>query len=216
MLNRACPTIKLPYILLERVWVQHVWCLFYNRCMKPRTIEEWRQSNIYFFNLTLFCDIVKKWIPNTLITMLWTRVPVWRGLEYVYIINTAHVLYTFNMSVVLWAATSQVVAQSCRFTAVDPLDYGSIWVTGSIRAVVFGWRTLHAVVNMDDPLDWPHIDNGMQCSSPKHYRPYAARHPNTTVNREWIVMSRKYVIKICKNFRRRFEGIIASDGGYIE
>lgn len=65
-----------------------------------------------------------------------------------------------------------------------------------------------------NPLDyafWPHVE-AKACN---------VRHPNitalkTSVDQEWMAMSRDYVIATCKAFRRRLEGIIASDGGYIE
>ena len=65
-----------------------------------------------------------------------------------------------------------------------------------------------------NPLDfafWPHVE----------YRACRVRHPNinalkTSVDKEWNEMGEEYVIKVCIDFRKRLEAIIAADGGYIE
>ena len=65
-----------------------------------------------------------------------------------------------------------------------------------------------------NPLDyafWLHIE--ARACNVRHINITAFR---TSVDREWMVMSRDYVIKNCNAFRHRLEGIIASDGGYIE
>ena len=73
------------------------------------------------------------------------------------------------------------------------------------------WPPFSPDANSLDYTFWPHIET----------RACNVRHPNitalrTSVDLEWMAMSRDYVIKSCKSFRRRLEGIIAWDGGFIE
>ena len=73
------------------------------------------------------------------------------------------------------------------------------------------WPPYSPDANSLDYAFWPHIET-RACNVP---------HPNitalrTSVIREWRVMSRDYDIKSRKAFIRCLEGIIASDGGYIE
>ena len=65
-----------------------------------------------------------------------------------------------------------------------------------------------------NPLDyafWSHTEA----------RACKVRHQNitalkTSVDREWMAMSRDYVMIPCEAFRRRLEGAFSSNGGYIE
>ena len=64
-----------------------------------------------------------------------------------------------------------------------------------------------------NPLDyafWPHIE--ARACNVRHSYITALK---TSVDREWMALSRDYVFKSCI-FRRCLEGIIASDGGYID
>ena len=64
-----------------------------------------------------------------------------------------------------------------------------------------------------NPLDfsvWWHVES----------KACAARHPNvealkSTVNKVWADMSEEYLIKVCKDFRRRLEAVIEANGGHI-
>ena len=73
------------------------------------------------------------------------------------------------------------------------------------------WPPISLGTNPLDYTFWSHIE-ARACN---------VRHPNiaalrTSVDWEWMTMSREYVIKSCKAFKRSLEGIIALDGGYIE
>ena len=71
------------------------------------------------------------------------------------------------------------------------------------------WELFSPDANQLDYTFWQH-NKAKTCNG----------HPNitalrTSVEREWMVMSRGYFIKSSEAFRRRLEGIIASGGGSI-
>ena len=69
---------------------------------------------------------------------------------------------------------------------------------------------------INNPFDMSSVTVVLQQDGAPEKKERKFRLFRTSVDREWMAMSRDNVIKSYKAFRRRLKGIIASDGGYIE